>query len=108
MNNKEKQPKPNKTDTKIEQEKRVWKTKYDDSTIRIRLEKNLYNKLTSIKETHSGQKMSLNKIINKLYDNFIQKNPQFAVPNDFFLNIEGGITDKKSDVNVDDLDDKKD
>ena len=76
--NKSKVPRKTKVDDKTEQEKRLWKTKYDDSTIRIRLDKNLYNKLMSIKEINSTQKMSLNKIINKLYDNFIERNPQYA------------------------------
>ncbi|BFU18621.1 hypothetical protein EHI8A_088720 [Entamoeba histolytica HM-1:IMSS-B] len=75
---KEKGPKPNKNEDKTESEKRQWKTKYDDSTIRIRLEKNLYEKLIAIKEVNATQRLSLNKIINRLYDSYITRNPQFA------------------------------
>ncbi|EDR21566.1 hypothetical protein EDI_062380 [Entamoeba dispar SAW760] len=75
---KEKGPKPNKNEDKTETEKRQWKTKYDDSTIRIRLEKNLYDKLIAIKEVNATQRLSLNKIINRLYDSYITRNPQFA------------------------------
>ncbi|ELP90109.1 hypothetical protein EIN_405230 [Entamoeba invadens IP1] len=76
--NKDRATKPTKNDDKNEVERRQWKTKYDDSTIRIRLEKSLYDKLITIKEVNTNQRLSLNKIINQLYDSFIARNPQYA------------------------------
>ena len=78
---KEKEKKPKPSDSQIEEkgnEKKQWKSKYDDSTIRIRLEKTLYDKLIQIKEINANQKLSLNKIINRLYDSYVKRNPQYA------------------------------